>query len=70
MKIVTPYNIQIALCHGLTCATKQVLCKRRSKSEGSQCTNCAARKMELNMNSVLKHDQGNLPTAKGILLSD
>jgi len=68
MKTVTPCNIQIARCCGLTCATKPVLCKRRSESEVSQCTNCAARK--LNMNSVLECDQGNCPTAKGVLLSD
>lgn len=70
MKIVMPYNIQLALCCGLTCATKQILCKRRSKSEVSLCTNCTAWKMEPNVNSVSERDRGNLPTAKSILLSD
>lgn len=30
----------------------------------------AAREMELDLNSVSEHDQGNLPSAKDILLSD
>lgn len=73
MKIVMLYNIQIAGLHsncGLTCATKEVLCKKRPKSEASQCTNCAARKMATNVNSVLGDDQGKFLMAKGIILSD
>lgn len=30
----------------------------------------AAREMELDLNSVLEYEQGNSPSAKGILLSD
>lgn len=69
MKIVMLYNIQIANC-GLTCAVKEMLCKKRSKSEASQCTNCAARKMATDVNSVLEDDQGKLLMSNGVLLSD